>query len=296
MRIIWILLPLFLILNACAPATKREHQTREREIETGSVSSSDSLTIFYRRAGQGRVALLFLHGWCIDGSYWQPQLRHLSDRYTVVAIDLPGHGRSGQARTSWSMQAYGDDVRQVAEALQLDTLVLVGHSMSDAVALEAARLLPGKVIALLGVDTFVEPGTPISEDESAPFFAQLDADFGGTVRAWIGSYFPAAGDSSLQAQILDDMAEGPPGICIPVLRAVFDYQKEDGYRAALQELRVPIHTLNAVPPDVAAWEATGVSFSWDSLQDVGHYPMLEDSVQLNAALDRALAKPGITRR
>ncbi|MGH9318665.1 MAG: alpha/beta fold hydrolase [Vicinamibacteria bacterium] len=66
------------------------------------------------------------------------------------------------------MAAFGADVRAVLEALDLRGAVLVGHSMGGPVILEAAKLTPVRVAALVPVDTLVEVERKLTPDEALP--------------------------------------------------------------------------------------------------------------------------------
>jgi len=46
--------------------------------------------------GKGDTTLLFVHGWCINKTYWLEQVAQFKEKYRVVAIDLPGFGKSGK--------------------------------------------------------------------------------------------------------------------------------------------------------------------------------------------------------
>jgi pimeloyl-ACP methyl ester carboxylesterase len=60
--------------------------------------SSDDVTIAYQVQGEGKPALVFVHGWGINRTYWNAQLTYFAKKHHVVTIDLAGHGESGQDR------------------------------------------------------------------------------------------------------------------------------------------------------------------------------------------------------
>jgi pimeloyl-ACP methyl ester carboxylesterase len=96
---------------------------------------------------KGQHTLVFVHG--AGGSHlnWPPQLRRLAGANTY-ALDLPGHRKSeGQGRTSIS--AYADFVAAFLETLGLERVILVGHSMGGATALDFALRYPEKLAGLV---------------------------------------------------------------------------------------------------------------------------------------------------
>ncbi|MCB0620614.1 MAG: alpha/beta hydrolase, partial [Saprospiraceae bacterium] len=117
------------------------------------------------RCGEADTTLLFIHGWNINKEYWQAQIDHFCPRYQVVAIDLPGFGKSGRNRSNWAIEVYGRDILQIIRTLELKNVVLIGHSMSGDVMLEAARQDPSAMIGLIGVDNFKEVGKAYSQEE-----------------------------------------------------------------------------------------------------------------------------------
>ena len=119
-----------------------------------NVKSADGVSIAYQVVGSGQPALVFVHGWCCDQSYWDSQVPYFSQRYKVVTIDLAGHGDSGLNRRTWTMAEFGNDVVAVVKELDLDRVVLIGHSMGGFVVAEAERRMPKRVIGLVGADTF----------------------------------------------------------------------------------------------------------------------------------------------
>jgi hypothetical protein len=53
----------------------------------------DGVHVQYRVYGSGEPALVFIHGWSGDSNYWREQTSEFSKRYTLVTVDLAGHGR-----------------------------------------------------------------------------------------------------------------------------------------------------------------------------------------------------------
>ncbi len=73
----------------------------------GLVTSADGIHIAYETRGEGTPALVFVHGWSCDRTYWDGQLPAFSRQFKVVAVDLAGHGESGLGRKTWTMGAFG---------------------------------------------------------------------------------------------------------------------------------------------------------------------------------------------
>jgi pimeloyl-ACP methyl ester carboxylesterase len=96
--------------------------------------------------------VLFLHGAANDHSVWALQSRWFAHHgYNALAVDLPGHGRSGGPALA-SIEQLADWTIRLIDAIGLDTVHLVGHSMGSLVALETAARPPRQLgkLALLG--------------------------------------------------------------------------------------------------------------------------------------------------
>jgi pimeloyl-ACP methyl ester carboxylesterase len=264
----------------------------------GEVRSRDGLAVRYDVVGRGAPALVFVHGWSCDRSYWRYQTAYFAERSTVVAVDLAGHGESGTGRVAWTMGSFGDDVVAVIDALDLREVVLVGHSMGGDVVVEAARRRPDRVLGLVWVDTYRELSASTegdaAEEELESFVARFRADFAGATRDFVRGVFGPHADRDLVEWVAADMAAAPTEIALDALgRAVTN---ERAALAALREAGVPLVAINpeSRPTDQASLACHGVSLVL--VPEVGHFVMLEDPPGFNRVLEdvveRFLASAG----
>ena len=149
------------------------------------VHSKDGTSISYEIYGAGEPTLVFVHGWSCDARYWRAQLAHFSKNYRVVMLDLAGHGHSGTTRSQYTMRAFGEDIRAVTEATGSPSVILIGHSMGGSVIAEAARLMPNRVIGLIGVDTLENIEYPMTREELEKIMAPLKKDFRSGSRQFV---------------------------------------------------------------------------------------------------------------
>ncbi len=130
-----------------------------------SVPSFDGVSITFEVQGAGEPTIIFVHGWAGRRQNWDAQRDYFSDQYQVVLVDLAGNGTSGHDRIEWSMEAFGKDVVTVIDQLDLDQVIFVGHSMGSAVIMEAAAMIPNRVIGLVPVDMFQNVEETLSSEQ-----------------------------------------------------------------------------------------------------------------------------------
>ncbi len=89
-----------------------------------------------------RPVILLVHGIAGNAAQWDAVIPALAERFTVVAPDLLGHGRSAKPRTDYSLGAYAVGLRDLLYALELERATLVGHSLGGGVAMQFAYAYP----------------------------------------------------------------------------------------------------------------------------------------------------------
>lgn len=95
-----------------------------------------------------RPCVVFIHGAQHDHSVWILQSRYFAHHgFSVLAFDLPGHGRSDGPAFD-SVEAMAERVAEALLALDRTRFILVGHSMGSLIALEVARRMTARVVAI----------------------------------------------------------------------------------------------------------------------------------------------------
>ena len=270
-----------------AQAVRTQGGMTMTEIETKTCLAPDGVTIIYSAAGSGEPALLFIHGGLAERSFWDAQLRAFADSHRTIALDLPGHGESGSDRKKWGMAEFGADVRAVVEAEKLTKVVLIGNSLGGAVAIEAALLLPGKAVGVIGVDTFQSLDYTITPEEAQERAETFRRDYSGSVKQMVRSLFYADADPAVVVDAEKRMAHTPPEAAYEIFMSMAGYDVS----ASARKLDVPLRAVNGdlYPTDVQGVRKIKADFEAVVLPHIGHYPMLECPEDFNRRLAEVVA-------
>jgi pimeloyl-ACP methyl ester carboxylesterase len=108
--------------------------------------------VSYRRGGSG-PALLLLHGITNSSQTWESVAPYLTDRFTLIAPDLLGHGESATPRGDYSLGAHASGARDVLTALGIKRATVVGHSLGGGIAMQFAYQFPERCERLVLVSS-----------------------------------------------------------------------------------------------------------------------------------------------
>lgn len=136
--------------------------------------ASDGATLTYLDRGpQGDMPLLFLHGWLGAGAIWTLVLDELARRRRTIAIDIRGFAGSHAAPGPYTVDAFSNDLSDLLAALDLDPLVVIGHSMGAAIAQRFAIDRPDAVEGLVLIAPVAARGPEFSPRLEAMFRATV---------------------------------------------------------------------------------------------------------------------------
>jgi pimeloyl-ACP methyl ester carboxylesterase len=118
----------------------------------------DGTKIHYLTAGHGPTVIL-LHGYTQTSRMWRPLIPRLTEKFTVIAPDLPGIGDSDIPKDGLDMKSAAIRIHALAKSLDITKARVVGHDIGLMVAYAYAAQFPAEVEKLIVMDAFL-PGVP----------------------------------------------------------------------------------------------------------------------------------------
>ena len=182
----------------------------------------------------------------------------------------------------------------MVNVLKLSRVVLVGNSLGGPVALEAAALLPGRAIGVIGVDTLHLATQSITKDEAHARAEAFRKDFAGTCHAMVEALFHPGTQADLRAWAEKRMCASSRGVAAGMMEGFGGYDIAQAFRKA----GVPIRAINGDlwPTQTDVNRTITPDFQAVIMKGAGHYPMLERPAEFNRllvdyvqALDRGAA-------
>jgi len=254
-----------------------------------SATSADGVEINFSNQGEGQPAIVLVHGWTNNNTIWDLQVPVLSEKYQVVAVDLAGHGKSGNNRTEWAMSAFGEDIAAVVRALKLDDVILVGFSLGGPAILEAAQIIPDQVSGLILVDAISNP----EEKYLPPVIHWVDSVYMDMIenptieKLMGGGFFVNNPEESFEK--IKGMVDRDQTGWRDMLLENFRWSNEDCI-GALEAVEVPLVAINNahVPTAVDVFTRYVPSFEVRMLSGTGHVMMWDVPDDFNRALEESI--------
>jgi pimeloyl-ACP methyl ester carboxylesterase len=273
----------------------------EHAMATGSLTGEpseaklDGHRVNYVTLGNGREALVFVHGWMCNLNFWSRQAPAFAARSRVLAIDLPGHGKSDKSDVAYTMDLFARALDAVLRDAGVDRAVLVGHSMGTPVIREFYRKYPQKTLALVIVDG------PLRAFGDKKMMEQLIAPLRGpgykdAASSFIDSMFGPDSTPELRKEVKGAMLSTPQSVAISAMEGMADESiwKED-------KIDVPTLAIMAksafLPADAEqSYRGIAPNLDYQMWEGVGHFLMMEKPREFNEALAGFLKKNGLLKK
>jgi pimeloyl-ACP methyl ester carboxylesterase len=252
----------------------------------------NGVKLAYEESGSG-PAMVLVHGWCCDRTYFAPQAEHYRSTHRVVSVDLRGHGASDKPEQEYTIAGFADDVAWLCSELGITRPVVIGHSMGGTTALALAAGHPGLPSAIVMLDApLLLPQELVSALLPQLVAAFRSPGYRDAARQFVGDQmFRPGDDPQRKERILDGMSGAPQHVLASAFEAIWGFDSV----AALQACKVPALFIGADPllSDVRRMRELCPTLLTAQTAGAGHFHQLEVPEQVNAMIDRFLAISGI---
>jgi pimeloyl-ACP methyl ester carboxylesterase len=255
----------------------------------------DGSKVHYKSLGDGPAALVLVHGWSCDLTFWRAQVPAFAGKARLVLIDLPGHGKSDRPEVNYTMDLFARAVAAVLKDAGVERAVLAGHSMGTPVVRQVYRLHPQKVLGLVAVDGAlrrfaVEPAQ--LDQFLAPF---QEPHFAEGVGKFVDAMFTPQTPAEIRTSVKETMQKATPRVALSAMRGMFDpaVWAED-------KIDVPVQLILARSP---FWEGDYREYvkrlapkaEFHVVEGAGHFLMLEKPEAVNGLLAGFLRTAGVLK-
>ncbi len=248
-----------------------------------SVIIIDEAIVHYEALGRGRP-IVFLHGWVGSWRYWMPSMQVASTSYRAYALDLYGYGDTTHDPLAYSLERQAGLLAGFLDEMGIGRIALVGHGLGALVGLHFASQRPGSVDRIMAVST------PLDADSVS---VRLKTASPAELVEWLSDRRP----ESLAA--LSDAEKSDP-LAVPNSMSSF---QADGLFSEVQGGNLPcllVYGQNDPCLRLPSSENTapfGQNVHQITLENSGHFPMLDESARFNRLLTDFLAlAPGSSPR
>jgi 3-oxoadipate enol-lactonase len=250
--------------------------------------------LHYTEKGSG-LPLVLLHGFPVDSRMWNNQIDALSDRYRVIAIDLPGFGQSPPI-SDFTVDTAAAAVHDLLKKIHALPCALAGLSMGGYIAMAFYQHCPSEVAALLLIDTRATGDTAEGKKKRTELINKVDQCGPCAVVDFMMPKVLSDQTVAAQPKVVDAvrkmMENCPPQTMKQALAALRDRPDRTELLASIAEpVLIVVGACDAItPPDDARQMQRSIPHAHLAIiPDAGHFSPLENPAAVNTAIAEFLA-------
>lgn len=263
------------------------------------------MLVHYQNFGVGSEAVVLVHGWSCDYSFWRLQAPVLAKQWRVITVDLPGHGLSDKPMIEYTQDMFARSVAAVMEHAGVEKAVLVAHSMGYGVARSFCRKYAAKVKGLIILDgAFNAP--PKSDEELRKLKRKADVmmailsdqNYAAAMSGIMEPMHDASTAKEIRSEVAAKMLNTPPYVARNSMMHCFDPDNWREMRLAAPTLAIYAEKSAGSPglcPPGLEQQLRAVHPVMELViwKNAGHFFMLERPAELNRALVEFISDVGL---
>lgn len=261
------------------------------------IDAPSGISWHYRQEGEG-YPLLFIHGWGVDSRVWNQQVKHFSQAYRVITIDLPGHGKSSWKKTT--LAEMGQDIKFILERQSVTSTIAVNSSLGGLVALKLYALYP----ELLRSMVFVGSMPKFSKSWDYPhgldvqrirkLNGQVETSYPSIIDIFFRSLFTMDERQTRRYRWIQKFRAVEKAPLKPALAEYLDILEKEDLRTVLKRVDRPLQFINGTEDPIC--DKSTVEYlrkvcphsRFDSFDRCGHFPFLSNPYEFNQMLETFL--------
>ena len=249
----------------------------------------------YTIAGKGEP-LLFIHGFGMSSRVWSQQVEYFQQGFQVIAVDLPGHGKSPWEKDQ-TLRDLAGEVRRVMVAVGVQQVNVTASSFGGLVAFELARMAPDLIARIsfcVALPKFARSeGYPagLDIDRIRTLSAQFQVDYAQILEIFFRSLFTRQERMDAHFAWVRQMRQGEPLPRREALLCYLDILERVDLRDRLASMICPVQFINGTedyicPQAVLGWlQEHFLNARFDYIDQCGHVPFLTKPQEFNETLE-----------
>lgn len=282
-------LGLLLSLSLVPRLTMAEAPPNPLDLAPSRFTVLDGIKVRYKSLGSGRTALVFVHGWTCDLTFFREQVPAFDGKLRMILLDLPGHGKSDKPEIGYTMDLFARAVDGVLRDAGVSKAILVGHSMGTPVARQFYRLHPGKTLGIVDVDGMLHVALKPGQAEALAAL-YTGADWKEKQTSAVQSMFSPATTPALKEKILGTMTSAPQHVVAGAYKGIFDPAIWTDDPIGVPVLAIYARSAFRTLEYEAAVRKLAPGIQIVYVEGAGHFLQLEKPAEFNAALMAFLRK------
>jgi len=236
---------------------------------------------------KAKNALILIHGWTCNADLWKDSYGSFPN-YRVIAIDLPGHGKSDKPKTNYSMEYFARSIEAVMNDAKVQKAVLVGHSMGTPVIRQFYRIFPDQTLGLVVVDGALRPFGPKAQMDQ--FLGPLRTNYKENSTKMVDGLVGPMKDEVLKKNVREVMLATPDYVGISAMDGMVDEAIWTN-----DQIKVPVLAIMSgngpwAPDTQVFYKTVAPNLEYIAMPAVSHFLFMDKPKEFNDSVSSFVAK------